>query len=76
MASNHGRIELLAEAQSSDDAVEEYGWLSNIGLLELLVCTGKHYICNLETKYFVGLVEKSLGRLVVIVEFLTHTYEL
>ena len=56
--------------------MKEYCRLGNLGFLQLIVGSGEHDISNLEAENLVGLIKKFFCQCVVIVEILTHTYEL
>ena len=56
--------------------MQEYCRLCHLGLLQLVVSTGKHDVCNTESEDFVGLLEEFLSCLIVVVEVLAHTYKL
>ena len=56
--------------------MEEYSRLGNLGFLQLIVGSGEHDISNIEAENLVGLIDKFFCQCVVIVEVLTHTYEL
>ena len=76
VTSHHSRLELIAQAESRNNRVEEYSRLCNLSFLQLLVGASKHNICNLEAEDLVGLIEKFFCQCVVVVEVLAHTYEL
>ena len=56
--------------------MEEHGRLSNLGLLQLVVGTGKHNISNLETENLIGLIKEFFCQRIVVIKVLTHSYEL
>ena len=76
VTSNHSWLEFLTQAKSRDNRMEEYSRLGNLSFLQLIVGSGEHDISNLEAENLVGLIKKFFCQCVVIVEILTHTYEL
>lgn len=76
MTGHHGGLEVVAETQCRDDAVKEDGRLCDLGLLKLIVGSGKHHVGDLEAEDLVGLIKELLSQCVVVVEVLAHAYEL
>ena len=60
MASDHIGLELVAEAERTDDGVEEDGGLRDLGLLQLLVRPVEHDVRDAEAEDLVGLLEEFL----------------
>ena len=76
VACNHRRLEVVAEADGLDDAVEEDCRLCHLSLLEFVVGSFEHDVGYPVAKYFVGFFEKLLGFRIVVVQVFAHTCEL
>ena len=60
VASDHIGLELVAEAERTDDRVEEDGGLRDLGLLQLLVRPVEHDVRDAEAEDLIGLLEEFL----------------
>ena len=56
--------------------MEEDGGLSNLRLLQFLVCSLEHNVSNTISKNVVCFLKKFLGKGIVLIKILTHTYKL
>ena len=76
--STEGNVVVAANynCKCRNNRVEEYSRLSNLRFFQLLICTSKHNISNLEAENLISLIEKFFCQCVVVVEIFTHTYEL
>ena len=60
MSCCHVCVKILTHADGCNYGMKEYGRLCNLGLLQFLCSTLKHYLGNIKTENFVCLVEKFL----------------
>lgn len=56
--------------------MQEYGRLSDLGLLQVLLSAFKHEVCNAETQHFIGLFKQFFGLGIVVIQVLAHTHKL
>ena len=76
MACHHIGLELFAQTEGTDNAVEEDGGLRHLRLLQFLVSAFKHNVRDAKTEDIIGLFKKFLGGGVLLVQVLAHTYKL
>jgi hypothetical protein len=72
----HVGLELVAQADGSDDGVQEHSRLRDLRLFQLVGCAFEHNLRNLKTENIVSFVKKSLGFGVVLIQIFAHTGEL
>ena len=76
VTADHVGTKGVAHISGQDGAVQEDGRLGHLGLLEVFGGAGKHQVSDTETDNLVGGLEHIATQFVIIVEILTHAYEL
>ena len=61
MTCDHIGLELITEAERTDDRVQEDRRLRDLRLLEFFVRTSEHNVGDAEAENFIGLLEELLG---------------
>lgn len=56
--------------------MEEYGGLCHLGLTQVLVCTGKHEVCDAESENLVCLLEHLFCNRIIVIQVFAHSDEL
>ena len=76
MTCSHLWIEGLAHTEGRDDTVKEYGRLSHLGLLQLLIGTIEHDVGDAIAENLISLLKKFFCHRIGFVKILTHSYKL
>ena len=76
MTGNHVGLELIAKGFGEDHTVKEYGRLSYLGLLQIILCPAEHQIRDAESEHFIGFLKHLAGFGIIVIKILAHPHEL
>ncbi len=76
MSGCHIRLELLAHCFGKDNGMEEDSRLGDTCLLEILIGSFKHDVCDAESKNLIGFLKHLMSNRIAVVKILPHAYEL
>ena len=76
VAGHHRRLEVVAKVLGQQYAVKEYGRPRHLGLLQVLLGSVEHQVCDAEAKDLVGFLKQIAGFGIVVVQVLAHSHKL